>query len=306
MFKTKFKTTATTLLALAINTYSYAEDRGADFDDLYMLTNEKSMVDEMPAEKLSNRAFEVLMEEMFPTTPEQLRKIQEREREINRVIYDNKEPKPLSDIISVSTRPGEPPRVVHVAPMHVSSINIIDVTGQPWPIESISTGNAIDYTASVPAAHAHANVFQVVPLRETGTTNLNIYLAGYPLTIPLILKNSTDKYYPSAIIQIDREGPQAKPSQVFTLESGKFDLVLKDIVIGVTPNNFERLKTNDRNVEAWRFNEDIFIRTSYRAMSPLPRGIYHGPSNYVAYRMANIPVVVFTNQNGLEVKVVIE
>jgi intracellular multiplication protein IcmK len=277
-----------------------------EFDDLHKLTTAKSAVDDVPSEKLSDRAFEALMEEMYPTTPEQLKKIQEKEKEFKNILYDNKSPKALTEIIQVSTKPGSKPVAILVAPFHTSTLNIIDSTGQPWPISAVMYGNDVDYKVTKVDGHAYANIIRIDPKREVGTTNINLSLANLPTTITVTMKNNTDQYHPSPVLQIDKEGPQAKPLPVFSVDNVNSDNVLKNIVLGIAPDNFELLVTSDSNVEAWRNDASLYVRTTYQPSSPLPRGIHHGPAGYAAYRMNDMPVLVMTTDEGYEKKITIK
>lgn len=283
-----------------------AADGENESDDLHKITTAKSVVDEIPTEKLSDRAFEALLEEMFPTTPEQLKKIQEKEKAHNNVLYDNKAPKSLTEIIQVDTRPGAEPVAIYVAPFHTSTLNIIDSTGQPWPVSTVMYGNKADYEVTKVDGHKYANMVRIDPTREVGTTNINLSLADLPTSITITMKNNTDKYHPSPVLQIDKEGPQAKPLPVFSVDNVNSDAVLKNIVLGAAPDTFEALETSDENVEAWRSEDSLYIRTTYRPSSPLPRGIHHGPSDYAAYRMNDMPILVMTTDDGYEKKITIK
>ena len=138
------------------------------------------------------------------------------------------------------------------------------------------------------------------------TTNVNLSLADLPTTISITMKNNTDKYHPSPVLQIDKEGPQAKSQPVFSVDSVNSDNVLKNIVLGIAPDNFEALVSSDSNVEAWRNDGNLYIRTMYQPSSPLPRGIHHGPADYAAYRMNDMPILVMTTDEGYEKKIMIK
>lgn len=294
------------LVAAGIITGSvFAAESESESDDLHKLTTNKSPVDEIPTEKLSDRAFEALLEEKFPTTREQLKKFIEKEKVYNNVIFDNKVPKALTEIIQVVTKPGAAPVAIYVAPFHTSTLNVIDSTGQPWPISTVMSGNDADYKIAKVDGHKYANMVRINPTREVGTTNVNLSLADFPTSITVTLKNNSDQYHPSPVLQIDKEGPQAKPLPVYSVDNVTSDAVLKGIVLGTAPDTFEPLETSDENVEAWRNEESLYIRTTYRPSSPLPRGIHHGPSNYAAYRMNDIPILVMTTEDGYEKKITI-
>ncbi|WP_045861753.1 DotH/IcmK family type IV secretion protein [Teredinibacter purpureus] len=106
----------------------------------------------------------------------------------------------------------------------------------------------------------------------------------------------------SSINQLTDANGQA----VFTIDNVASDSVLKDIVLGIAPENYEKMETSDSNVEAWRFKESLFIRTIYSPSSPLPRGIHHGPSGYTAYRLNDMPILVMTSSDGYEKKITIK
>lgn len=288
-----------TLGSLIFSGMTFAQD-GAEHDDLHKLTTGRTSADDVPTSKLSDRAFEALLEEMYPTSPDQLKRLHQTKQALDNVLYDNKQPLALTDIVPVSTKPGSKPVEILVAPFHTSTINVIDSTGQPWPITSIMHGNDTDYRVAKVDGHVYANIVRVDPKREVGTTNINISLADLPTTITVTMKNDTDKYHPSPILQIDKEGPQAKAHPVFSVDNIASDSILKDIVLGIAPENYEKMQTSDSNVEAWRFNGSLFIRTIYNPSSPLPRGMHHGPGGYTAYRLNDMPILVMTSSDGHE------
>ena len=283
--------------ASAIMVPSYAADGKEGSDDLHKLTNANKAVDSLASEKLGERAFEVLMEQMYPTSPEQINQVQESEKKREEALYDNKAPTALTDIIQVSTVPGTQPSTVIVSPLHTTTLNVVDSTGKPWPIAAVISGNELDYTIESVDAHKYKNVIRITPLREIGSTNVILALADLPTTVTLNLHNSGKAYHPAPIIQLDRAGPHAKQTPAFSIASVNSDDILKGIVLGVAPTEYRNIKTSDPAVEAWRHKGSLFLRTNYMPTSPLPRGIYHGPSGYAAYKMADIPLVVMSDEN---------
>jgi len=290
------------LLIIVSSTNIFAEGKKEGFDDLHKLTTENSGVDTLPKDRLSDRAFEAILEEMYPATANQLRKIKAKEQEQTNVEYENINPAPLTGIIPVATKPGAMPSTILVAPQHATTLNIIDSTGQPWPISAVMFGNPGQYAVGKVEAHKFLNIVKIVPKRQVGSTNINISLVGLSTTVTVKMVNSVEQYHPNPIIQIDREGPQAKPLPVFKVTNVKDDTVLKNIVLGIAPESFEKLVTSDINVEAWKNDGSIYIRTFYQP-SNLPRGIQHGPSGYAAYRFSDMPVLVMTTNQGLEKKI---
>ncbi len=306
--QTKMKKFTVMILSASMmsSMFTHAESKG-DTNDLYKISEGGQPADDVPLEVLRERAFQVLMEEMYPTTPKQLTTIKEKEREYNQVLYDNEEPNELTELIQVSTKPGAHPVTVKVAPFHTTTINLIDLTGQPWPLAAVMAGNKEDYTVEKVETHASHNVIQIQPKREFGTTNVVLSLVGLSTTISIKLKNDRYEYHPTPILQLDLEGPQAKPVVINTLGSVNEDSALKSIVLGIRPDeSFIPLKSSDPNVEAWQRKEELFIRTKYYPSYPIPRGIHHGPSEYKAFLLSFLPILTLTDANGYEHSVTLE
>jgi len=280
-----------------------AEKKEGEFDDIHALTDEKHPVDNIPTEVLSKRAFEAIIEELYPTSKDQRRLIKEKELERIDVENENTRPDSLTDIIQVKTSPGALPKEIFVAPLHSTYLNIIDSTGQPWPITTASNANKLRFEVKKIEAHKYKNIIEIVPKYRVGTTNINFSLAGMPTTFSITITSNADKYYPSPIIQLDREGPQAKPIPVFTVQNINDDPVLKDMVLGIAPPEYQVLRSSDGNVEAWRDGGNLYIRTIYLPSAPWPRGIYHGPSGYSAYRMNDLPSITMVTSDGHEKRI---
>ncbi|MFA0809412.1 DotH/IcmK family type IV secretion protein [Microbulbifer epialgicus] len=297
---------STIILFILGTNLCFSAEKQTDADDLHKLVSDKSSADHIPKEVISNRAFETLLEETFPTTAEQEKIWMEKERERINLLFDNKEPDTITDIISVSTKPGAKPQYIYVAPLHTSALNVIDSTGQPWPISAVISGNKTDFRVSKIEDHEYLNVVRIDTTKEVGTTNINFTLADLETTISVRVRSSIEKYHPSPILQIDREGPQAKPLPIFSVDNIDSDLLLKNIVLGVAPDNFEALETTDPDVEAWKFDGSVYVRTSYTPSAPLPRAVHHGPNGYSAYRLSDIPVLIMTSETGYEKKVILK
>lgn len=277
---------------------SYAKDGNEDSDDLHKLTSGQSVVDKIAAEKLSERSFEVLFEQNYPASDEQLLEIRDKVKGRKNLLLDNPSIETMTDIIQVSTIPGAKPPTVIVAPLHATTLNVVDSTGKAWPVSAVVSGNDVDYNVQAVGPHEYKNVVKVTPTLEVGSTNVILSLVGLPTTVTINVENSTERYHPAPVLQLDRMGPHAKPEPSFTIGSVNQDDVLKNIVLGLAPDGYKKMTTSDKFVEAWVFSGSLYLRTRYLPSSPLPRSIFHGPGGYAAYKMAEIPVLGMTDGNG--------
>lgn len=294
-------------LALSMTIYVSAEEGDGAFDDLQGITTERSGIDDIETKKLSDQAFKSLVEEMYPESanPEMIQAIKELEQKRINALYANKEPRVLSEIINVSTRPGAKTVEVQLAPLHTSIFTILDSTGEPWPVLQADIGNGSAFKGSKIANSQYNNAVQVTPQYEVGSTNLLLTMEGNPIPIHIKLKANMDKYYPVPVLMLDREGPKAKVMPVATVGAVKSESMMKDLVLGIAPDHFRKLNSSDPQVEAWKDGQDLYLRTKYTPSSPAARSMTHGYGGYGAYRMNHMPIIYMTdNERGFERRIV--
>jgi len=292
------------LAALSFGNIAYAEKAG-DNNDIEKLTTNKHPVDDLGVSILTDRGWETLMEEEYPETPEMIEMIKNYERARQKALYTNPEPNTLNEILTVDTSPGAEAPVVYVSPRYTTILNVVDSTGEPWPLRSAMTGNSVDYRVSRVESHTSANIVKVDALREFGSTNMVLSLVDMPTTLNIKISNSLDNYHPTPILQIDMPGPQAKELPVFSTPPILHDEILKRLVLGLAPSDFKKHETNNSLVEAWSKDDVLFLRTSLNPVSPRPRTVYRGPNNYSAYKLEMIPLIVFFDANGQKHRVII-
>lgn len=80
-------------------------------------------------------------------------------------------------------------------------------------------------------------------------------LAGLSTTINIELQSSNEEYNPTPILQIDKEGPQAKKVPVYSVQPIPNDEILKKLVLGIAPPDFVKLKSSDPQVEGGRIKK---------------------------------------------------
>ena len=98
------------------------------------------------AERMAREAaFEATMNGAFPLKPEEIMEILDRYREIREASESRigGAPKPEITMQSVSLDPGSKPPTIQLSPGYVTTLNIVDMTGQPWPIQDLSWGGTL-------------------------------------------------------------------------------------------------------------------------------------------------------------------
>ena len=267
-------------------------------DDLVILSDPIDPVSTMDSGVLKQRAMERMLETVAPMTGDQVYEIKKKQRDFERALHSRPVVKPITEMIQVSTKPGTPPVAIRVSQGQVSALNIIDSTGEPWPITNIMVGNSTDYMVTAIDNHQFGNIVSIAPTQISGNTNLTIMLEGLATAIPVQVINSESQYHPAPILQIDRDGPNARVVTHIADDGLDDDEMMRAIVIGVPPDSARELKTNDHNVEAWVVGDHLYLRTSYTPVAPLARNYHYGPGGYAAYRMSYVPVVEMAASDG--------
>lgn len=274
-------------------------------DDLQKMTKNKHPVDDLPKEKLSERALESIMDQMFLLSPDEKRTILEEKRRHQGVLqHGNSSAKEVHQIITVSTRPESSLPIIYLTPYHVSMITVIDSTGEPWPIVDASERHT-NFSIDKVEEHAFKNLLKGSVDFGAGTTNLSLALAGLSSVVSVKLVGDKNRYHPAPILQIDRPGPNAKILPVMTTQGMRDADVMKRLVIADMPKGFARLKTNDPNVDAWLHEESLYVRSTYQSSHPHPRAYAYGPNGYGAFKMAYLPVIIMVTDEGLEKRILI-
>lgn len=273
-------------------------------DDLHKMTSGKHPIDDLPKKKLSDRALESLMDEMFLLDPEEKRRIydEKRRRSAEAVQNMNSDPKEKHEIIPVSTRPEADLPEVYITPYHVSMITVIDSTGEPWPIVDASERHS-NFTVEKLDQHEFKNLLKGTATYGVGNTNLSLVLSGLPSVVSVKLVAKDDVYHPAPVLQIDKPGPNAKVLPAIGTPGLEDADVMRRLVLADLPDNFKRMKTNDPNVDAWVFEESLYVRSTYEPSNPHPRAYRYGPNGYGAFKMAYVPVIVMVSESGVEKRI---
>jgi len=285
---------------LSMNAYAQESD-GVILADLERGLDGRSPVDKIPDSVLIRIAEESILLEKWGVTPEFLRKAKEREQLELDALFNNKQATMLKGIISVSTDPSANSPTIYTTPGHDTLVNVIDQTGEPWPVVLASSGNDLLFKTEVIPDHAFKNIFRLVSEHRVGSSNLTLLLDGRSLSITLKMVNDKSKYHPHPIQQISENGPLAKVNPYITSNTGiRNDLAMKNLIFGVAPPSYEAVPTDSDLVKIWRKNGVLLMSTKLTPINPVPTSFYNGPSGYSAYEMDEWPKIIMADDNGIE------
>jgi len=311
-------------------------------------TNVETVVEEVAEADASKRkqaavsaeveAWKAALISALPLSPPEIEAAKSQQRDVEQASRPRDAPaQAASSAVAVSMQPGAKSPRITLLHGYVTAIEVLDSTGQPWPIVSAIQGDPkavsvvvegvnntqqaqavpaqglIDGTvaplsgiavASEPMA-VTGNVLTVNPIGRFSATNLIVVLVGAsrPISVVLIPIEAT----PTTVLQdrvtllVDGFGPAARPEPVRRYDQLDAGEDLRRVLVGQPPTAGAReiLSGLPDGFRAWR-NDDrqLWVRTSERVVSPAPlSAVLMGDMR--AYWLPWMPAVVVSSNGRL-------
>lgn len=207
-------------------------------------------------------------------------------------------PKPGNVIRTVSTDPAAKPKIIHLAVGNVTTLNIIDVTGEPWPIVDIGFGGPFDVKPPEPGGH----VVRITPLKDFGSGNLVIRLLKMTTPITFQLRAGGSKVDYRFDARIPEYGPNARlPIVDDGIKATAGDRVTTSFLEGVPPTGAQKLHVEGVTAAttAWRFAGALYVRTPLSLLSPAWNGSATSADGMNVYVMSDAPVLLLSDKGNL-------
>lgn len=204
---------------------------------------------------------------------------------------------PVTRSIRLSLQPGEALPRLQMAPGNATAMVFSDSTGAPWPVQSFTVADERAYRVQPAGESGRTNMLVISPLQFYAmSNNLIVTLAGHPVPLVFVLETGPRQVDFRVDVSVGRRGPNAAPE---VLAVGGLaptdDTAMRAFGDGTPPRGARKLETSLRDVEAWRFNSMLYIRTPHQLLSPAWVGHAASPSGF---RVFSIPDA---GQNALPV-----
>lgn len=321
----------------ALDESTLANESGADngADD----NRQKSAPRTPPRSKaeMEADAWKEAMEQSLGLTPGQAREFKQARDALTEASKPRDTPsQAASSAVSVSMQPGAKSPRITLQHGFVTAIEVLDGTGQPWPIISAIQGDPkavsvqIEGAGASPAAlsapsqtfetvsgttppapvvpqptASAGNVITVNPMSPFTATNIVIVLAGASRPISVLLSsteaNAKTELQDRVTLLVEGNGPQARIEPTVSYDHLDAGDDLRNVLVGRPPNDIanEVMAELPPGVRAWRTNDELWIRTTDRIVSPAPLASV-AMGNMRAYRLPYLPVVVVARGGRLE------
>lgn len=217
------------------------------------------------------KAFRNAKTEELILSPDQIKQYKSDLDITEQAIMPSPAPKMINRSQNVTLEPGAEAINVKLAPGYTSSILVIDSTGEPWPITSVTIGNDKWFSIKRPETEAK-NLLTINPLKNHVTSNLVVTLQNEdaPLIIHLNMNdNITDKAPQEAdmvvSMRMNKPGPKAAAPIVGAKLDNTISSELMSFLDGVPSQGSQPqpLKDAPEGVSAWDLKGQLYVRTPY-------------------------------------------
>lgn len=211
---------------------------------------------------------------------------------------------PVTRSLNVKFESGLTPPIIRLSSGMLTTIVFTDGAGNPWNIKSVALNrqvfsdgadvmkdanpeqNSAD-TATNPT-NSIRNILSIEPLNPVAYGNVIVTLEGLDKPVILLLatgQQEVDMRVDARISGINPNRPMVKNgnSSVGSITTEMDDATLL-FVDGTPPENVERMKTSADSIQAWRFNDDLIVRTNRQIIYPAYKSSVTSSSGVSVYK----------------------
>lgn len=258
-------------------------------------------------EQARKEAFDAALEGLLPLRPGEIRALLERfdrtQESVETPVYPN--PKPEVVVQNISLDPGSEPPVVKMAYGQVTTVNFLDSTGAPWPVQDVSwAGNfeIIQVEQGGTDASRFTHMFRISPQSEFAYGNMSITMTGLRTPVILTLETNRDVVHYRFDAVLPGYGPLAEAPLIdngITTAAGGEDMSL--MLEGVVPSKATKLNVSgvDGRTSAYRYNDLVYVRTPLTLLSPGWSSSTSSADGTRVYEINDAPVLLLSDHGRM-------
>jgi len=268
-----------------------------DFGDGLTMEERREAAEQMARDS----AFQAMMNGTFPLKPEEILEFLDRFRDVREAQETRIGGVPDSNITmeSVSLDPGATPPTIKLSPGYVTTMNIVDVTGQPWPVKDVSWGGNFEIIQPETGSH----VVRISPMKSHEVGNLSIQLLDLDTPVIFSLQTQLETVDVRYDAQIPEYGPNADTpiieNTAITATAGNKDIL--KILDGVPPAGTTKLDVDgvDGRTSAYTVGEQTYVRTPHSLLSPGWSGSIKSADGTTVYAIGRSPVLLLSDKGKM-------
>jgi len=265
-----------------------------------MQAQSQADADERKREQEHNvKSYDKAATGMMPLSPDQIREFMfklEQTQNASQMPVEGT-PKGVTRISTLSLDPGAEPPQINLDSGFVTTITMVDATGEPWPILDVGVGGNFEVSPTQAGTH----VVRVMPLTRVGTGDLSVLLKDLPTPVIFRLSSggpTVDLRYDA---RIGKLGPGAKPQMISRprLEAGDETLTL--ILANAPPGLARPVKISglDSRTKAWSIGDKVYVRTPLSLLSPAWNASVASADGTMVYEIGSAPVLLMSDNGAM-------
>ncbi len=247
-------------------------------------------------EEIRSEAYDAAITGMFPLSPDQVEGLLKRYDQTQKAAitppYDA--PKPEISVQNISLDPGVAPPVIKTAVGNVTTLNILDATGAPWPVQDVTWAG--DYEVVEPEEGGH--IIRITPMSHFARGNIVVRMLTLKTPLTLTLETGRDVVQYRVDARIPEYGPFASTP---ILQGGKSLVAgtpeLTSILDGVAPGGAVKLTVSgvDGRTTAYALGGTTYVRTPLTLLSPAWQSSVSSADGMNVYALSNAPVLLLSD-----------
>jgi intracellular multiplication protein IcmK len=257
-----------------------------------------------PPSQDSIDAFNAMMQQNVPLTPQQVVKLRQLIDQSQRAasIPATVPPKPVSSTLIMNLAPGTTPPAIRLAQGYVTSLVFVDSTGSPWPISSYDLGNQ---KAANIQWDQKSNIILIQAIAPYGDSDLIIRLVGLPTPLTLELVSGQRVVDYRTDIHVPGIGPNTKDLPIGTSLPGSANQLLLNVLDGIAPPGSRPMTVIGGDALVWLLGDRMYLRSRLTVLSPGWTGRMVSPDGMMAYEIPKSSTVL-VSQYGQPIELKIE
>ena len=253
-------------------------------------------------ESFRNEAFDQALKKLLPLRPEEIRTLLEH---FDRTVESTQlpvhpYPRPELTVQNISLDPGAAPLVVKLAHGYVTTLSVLDSSGQPWPIEDMSWVG--EFTIQESQVQSKTHMLRLAPNSAFAHGNLSMRLVGLNAPVIMTLETNRDLVHYRFDAVIPMMGPGASTPLLdpgITLAAGDPDMSVA--LSGVVPEGAEILDVSgvDGRTTAYTYNGLTYVRTPLTLLSPGWDSSVTSADGTRVYSLEETPVILLSDRGRM-------
>lgn len=248
--------------------------------------------------------FEESLRQMMPLDKDQIQNFREWSDQRDRALLPVS-PTLNSRTVRVSLEPGRAPVKVFTTANVATSLVFHDVTGQPWPVTSVTNGGPNFFQILRPEL-PDGNLLNVMPQQAYGASTIVVTLAKRD--VPLVIRLESDSVRSPerradamVLFQLAHYGPNAQAPIIRDIKETANSAMLA-FLDHVPPSGAVRVRFEpaDEKVEVWKLNDTLYIRTSHTLMWPAWLSVVNGAGDVKCYEAPITPRLLISQQGQIK------